>query len=104
MGKTNPTFRVLMIARPNLFSYPGGDTTQIRQTANSLRKRGHLVEINPTEIDYSQFDLIHFFNLIDPEDILVHIKNQDLYILWVRSSKVYTLEALLYLKLILCRH
>lgn len=63
--------KVLMLARPNLFSYPGGDTTQIVKTAEALRKSGLRIDVNPPKpINYDDYDLLHFFNIIDPEDIL----------------------------------
>ncbi len=70
--------KVLMIARPDLLSYPGGDTTQILQTASALRQLEVAVDVNPTSIVYEDYDLMHFFNIIDPEDILGHIKRTGL--------------------------
>jgi len=69
---------VLMLARPDLLTYPGGDTTQVLKTAEALRKIGVKVDINPREIDYGAYDLMHFFNIIDPEDILGHIRSTKL--------------------------
>lgn len=76
--KTNPSLHILFLARPNLLTYPGGDTTQVLQTAKELRKLGVEIDINPTTIDYAKYDLLHFFNIIDPEDILGHLKKSDL--------------------------
>lgn len=76
--KTNPSFQVLFLARPNLLTYPGGDTTQVLQTAKELRNLGLRVDVNPSVIDYGHYDLLHFFNIIDPEDILGHLKKTDL--------------------------
>jgi glycosyltransferase involved in cell wall biosynthesis len=71
--------RVLMIARPNLYSVPGGDTVQINETAKALRAMQVEVDIIVSgNIDYSRYDLIHFFNIIDPEDILGHIFKSNL--------------------------
>jgi hypothetical protein len=65
--------RVVMIARPNLYSVPGGDTIQIEETASALRALEVEVDIIISgSIDYKRYDLIHFFNIIDPEDILGH--------------------------------
>ncbi|MES2688976.1 MAG: glycosyltransferase family 4 protein, partial [Bacteroidota bacterium] len=66
---------VLFIARPNLFTEPGGDTTQLLSTAKYLEKLGVHVDfgITASGIDYNRYDLIHFFNIIDPEDILGHL-------------------------------
>ena len=65
--------KVLMIARPDLREYPGGDTTQILETARALQKLGVRTVINPDRPVYQDFDLIHFFNIIDPEDIIGHV-------------------------------
>ena len=69
--------RILMIARSTLFTAPGGDTTQIKMTANFLGKLGVQVDIKLSTdiIDYSQYDLMHFFNIIRPADILPHVFN-----------------------------
>ena len=67
--------KVLMLARPNLLSYPGGDTTQILNTAQEIEKMGIQCEINPSKIDYALYDIVHFFNIIDPEDIIGHLKH-----------------------------
>jgi glycosyltransferase involved in cell wall biosynthesis len=68
--------RILFISRATLFSNPGGDTIQIINTADYLRKLGVHIDIRLTNepIDYSEFDLIHFFNIIRPSDIMHHIK------------------------------
>jgi glycosyltransferase involved in cell wall biosynthesis len=71
--------RIVMIARPNLYSVPGGDTVQINETANALKAMQVEVDIIVSgPIDYKRYDLIHFFNIIDPEDILGHIYNSGL--------------------------
>ena len=64
-----------MIARSTLYSSPGGDTTQIEMTAKYLRFLGVEVniEVSDKKIDYIGYDLIHFFNIIRPDDILPHI-------------------------------
>ena len=69
-----------MIARRTLYSTPGGDTIQIKSTAQYLRNLGVKVDINIEDknIDYSNYDLIHFFNIIRPDDILPHIKKSQL--------------------------
>jgi glycosyltransferase involved in cell wall biosynthesis len=67
--------RILFIARSNLNEIKGGDTTQIYETANALRALGVEVDIhlNSGIVDYNKYDLIHYYNIIDPEDILGHI-------------------------------
>lgn len=74
-----PTFNpnILFLARPNLLTDPGGDTIQILRTAEALRRQGLHVDVNPPTPDYRRYDLLHFFNLIDPEDILGHIRRTD---------------------------
>jgi glycosyltransferase involved in cell wall biosynthesis len=65
-----------MIARSTLYSSRGGDTTQIEMTAKYLRKLGVIADVvfADEKIDYEKYDLIHFFNIIRPDDILCHIK------------------------------
>lgn len=66
--------RVALIARPNLFTVIGGDTIQVKETSEALRKVGVETEIVlEKEIDYYKFDLLHFFNVITPEDIIAHV-------------------------------
>src|SRR5690348_5684181 len=66
--------KVVFIARPTLYSTSGGDTVQIDSTAKYLTKMGVQVDIVLADrpIDYSDYDLVHFFNIIDPEDLLGH--------------------------------
>jgi glycosyltransferase involved in cell wall biosynthesis len=67
--------KVLFITRATLYSTPGGDTKQIDLTAAYLRQLGVEVDIKLTSetIDYSSYDLLHFFNIIRPADIMYHI-------------------------------
>jgi len=67
--------KVLFISRVTLFKDKGGDTVQIINTAEHLRKIGVVVDIKLSneQIDYNCYDLIHFFNIIRPSDILHHI-------------------------------
>lgn len=67
-----------MIARSTLHSTPGGDTTQILMTAKYLRKAGIDVDIvlaEDSSIVYQHYDIIHFFNIIRPDDILGHVNH-----------------------------
>lgn len=68
--------RVAFISRSTLFTIPGGDTVQMEQTARELRGLGVDVEIllSNSWIDYEKFDLLHFFNIIRPADILYHYR------------------------------
>lgn len=66
--------RVAFVIRPTVYSVPGGDTVQMSQTAKELQKLGVSVDIftSGQQIAYSTFDLIHFFNITDCEDLLYH--------------------------------
>ena len=68
--------KVLFIARATLYKDRGGDTTQVLSTADHLRKLGLAVDVRLTNepIDYTSYDLLHFFNIIRPADILRHIR------------------------------
>lgn len=65
---------ILFISRATLYKDRGGDTVQVLNTASHLRELGVTVTIRlcNEEIDYAPFDLIHFFNIIRPADILRH--------------------------------
>lgn len=66
--------KVAFITRSTLYNTPGGDTVQIVQTAKQLAELGIDCEIllsNQT-IDYQQYQLLHFFNITRPADILYH--------------------------------
>ena len=69
--------KILFISRSTLFKDKGGDTVQVQNTAEYLRKIDVDVDIRlcNEEIDYSQYDLLHFFNIIRPADILRHIEH-----------------------------
>ncbi len=72
--------RVAMIVRSTLYSSRGGDTTQVLQTARLLKHLGIFVDIRLTNesINYSQYNLLHFFNITRPADILHHIAKAQL--------------------------
>ena len=59
-----------------MFDVPGGDTVQVMQTARHLQAIGIQTDIklSKDEIDYKDYDLLHFFNLTRPADILYHSK------------------------------
>lgn len=67
----NP-MRILMISRATLFSHPGGDTVQIRKTAEYLNKiKGVEVDVKTvkeSKIDYGKYDMLHLFNIHEPAD------------------------------------
>ena len=68
--------RVAFIARSTLYSIPGGDTVQVVQTARQLAELQIDAEIvlSNQEIIYKNYDLLHFFNITRPADILYHSK------------------------------
>ena len=69
--------KIVFITRSTLYSVRGGDTLQVTHTAGHLRRLGIDVDIRLTHetIDYGEYDLLHFFNIIRPADILCHIRN-----------------------------
>ncbi|MCB0698726.1 MAG: glycosyltransferase family 4 protein [Chitinophagales bacterium] len=68
--------RVAFISRATLYSTPGGDTKQLDMTAHYLRELGVEVDVCLTNqpIEYEKYDLLHFFNIIRPADILGHVQ------------------------------
>ena len=76
--------RVLFISRPTLFTTPGGDTMQLLKTKEYLERDFNIsIEIEPDigPINYEKYDLIHFFNIIRPNNILPHIKSGNPYVI-----------------------
>lgn len=68
--------KVLFQSRTTLFSVPGGDTVQVLKTKEYLEKMGVKVDISTElEPDLSGYDLVHLFNLIRPQDVLIQIRN-----------------------------
>lgn len=75
--------RVLFISRPTLLSVPGGDTVQMQKTKEYLEKDFEIVvDIwnGSKNVDYNSYDLLHFFNLIRPNNILQHLKTDVPYV------------------------
>jgi len=73
--------KILFIVRATLNAVKGGDTVQVNNTAGQLRKLGIDVDIelcSNEQISYRQYQLIHFFNIIRPADILYHIDKSKL--------------------------
>jgi len=77
-----------MIARSTLYTVPGGDTVQMVQTCRQLNELGIKAQIQLAYelIDYARYDLLHFFNIIRPADMLYHIK---------KSAKPYVVSTIL---------
>lgn len=80
--------KVAFIIRSTLFTTPGGDTIQVNETAMHLKEIGVEVDIRTTDekINYNSYNLLHFFNITRPADILVHIK---------RSQKPFVVSTIL---------
>ncbi|RYE23172.1 MAG: glycosyltransferase family 1 protein [Sphingobacteriales bacterium] len=68
--------KVAYISRSTLYTSAGGDTTQLDETAANLREMGVEVDVylSHEQIDYNKYDLLHFFNIIRPADILKHAR------------------------------
>jgi len=66
-----------MLVRSNLYTSPGGDTTQIDMTAKYLRQLKLQVDIRlvTDTVQIESYDLLHFFNIIRPDDILPFINH-----------------------------
>ena len=67
--------KVAMITRSTLFTAKGGDTVQVLETAKHLAKIGVVADVKLANevIHYAEYDLLHFFNITRPADILFHI-------------------------------
>lgn len=67
--------RIAFITRSTLYAVKGGDTFQIVNTAKQLKLLGIEVDIKLTNqpVEYQQYDLLHFFNIVRPADIIYHI-------------------------------
>ena len=72
--------KVAMITRSTLYTARGGDTIQALQTARLLGNYGITTDIKLTNeaINYSNYQLLHFFNITRPADILYHIKKTNI--------------------------
>lgn len=68
--------RVAFITRLNLYKIAGGDTVQIEQTARQLKLLGVEVDIlrSVDAIPYEKYDILHFFGIPRPGDIVYHSK------------------------------
>jgi glycosyltransferase involved in cell wall biosynthesis len=66
--------KVAFITRSTIYTVPGGDTVQAVQTARHLTEMGITADIKLANenIHYHNYDLLHFFNLTRPADILYH--------------------------------
>jgi len=84
--------RVMFQSRSTLFSVPGGDTVQVLKTREYLVKLGLDIDISvEPEPDLSGYDLVHLFNLIRPQDVLIQVRNAKRYRKKVALSTIYGL-------------
>ncbi|WP_026703782.1 glycosyltransferase family 4 protein [Flavobacterium soli] len=68
--------KVLFQTRTNLYTAPGGDLIQIQKTKEYLEKLGVKVDISlEFEPDLTDYDVVHLFNLMDPQDIYLQCVN-----------------------------
>jgi len=68
--------KVAFISRATLYTSPGGDTKQLEETARELRNLGVQVDVflSNAVIEYAKYDLLHFFNIIRPADVIHHVR------------------------------
>src|SRR5690606_32172652 len=81
--------KILFQSRTNLYEAPGGDMVQMVKTKEFLEKRGLTVDISlDFEPDLTGYDLVHLFNLMEPQDIYLQMKNA------VRQNKPVALSTI----------
>lgn len=82
--------KVLFQSRKTLFSVPGGDTTQIMKTKEYLEKLGVKVDVSlELTPDVSEYDIVHVFNLMRPQELYLQVKNAKKYGKKVALSTIY---------------
>lgn len=68
--------KVLFQTRTNLFDAPGGDMIQMLKTKEFLEKQGVQVDISlEFKPNLDGYDIVHLFNLMEPQDIYLQMKN-----------------------------
>ncbi len=67
--------KILLLARSTLYTQPGGDTVQIIETAKAINQTHFSADIHLKggSIPFMNYDLVHFFNLGRPADILPYL-------------------------------
>ncbi|RZJ34219.1 MAG: glycosyltransferase [Flavobacterium sp.] len=84
--------KVLFQSRTNLYEAPGGDLIQILKTKEFLEKLGVEIDISlDFEPDLSKYDLVHLFNLMEPQDIYLQMQNARRHGKKVALSTIYGL-------------
>lgn len=82
--------KVLFQSRKTLFTAPGGDTTQILKTKEYLEKLGVQVDVSlELTPDVSEYDIVHVFNLMRPQELYLQVKNAKKYGKKVALSTIY---------------
>lgn len=86
--------KVLFQTRTNLFDAPGGDMVQMIKTKEYLEKTGIQVDISlDFEPDLTGYDVVHLFNLMEPQDIyrqMINAKRQNKKIVLSTIYGLYT--------------
>ena len=69
------SLKVLFITRPTVFTGPGGDTIQLQKTKEYLEKLDVFVDIADSSAPSLEgYDLVHFFNLRNPQDLIFNVR------------------------------
>jgi len=68
--------KVLFQSRSNLYTAPGGDLVQMEKTKEFLEKEGITVDISlEPSPNLEGYDLVHLFNLMEPQEIYPQMLN-----------------------------
>lgn len=68
--------KVLFQSRTNLFTAPGGDMVQMLKTKEFLEKLGIKVDVSlELEPDLKEYDIVHLFNLMEPQEVYLQMIN-----------------------------
>jgi glycosyltransferase involved in cell wall biosynthesis len=82
--------KVLFQSRKTLYSAPGGDTTQFLKTKEYLENLGIQVDISvELQPNIDEYNIIHVFNLMRPQEIYLQIKNAKQHNKKVALSTIY---------------
>ena len=72
--------KVLILARSDIYSVPGGDTVQIENTAKELKKLDVEVCVSPDlKVDIKNYDLVHVFQLDWVPETYFYVKKAQKY-------------------------
>lgn len=81
--------KVLFQSRANLYSAPGGDLVQMEKTKKYLEKKGIIVDISlESEPNLEGYDIVHLFNLMEPQDIYLQMQNA------IKQNKKFVLSTI----------